>query len=58
MKLSGKTKVLLTGFTGQVGSEIAATLPPNYELVLARREGEEFLDLANFAAYRNTNFRI
>jgi dTDP-4-dehydrorhamnose reductase len=52
MKLSGKTKVLLTGFTGQVGSEIAATLPPNYELVLARREGEEFLDLANFAAVR------
>lgn len=52
MKLSGKTKVLLTGFTGQVGSEIADRLPPNYELILARREGEEFLDLSNFAAVR------
>lgn len=47
-----KPKILLTGFTGQVGSEIAATLPANYELILARRANEEFLDLTDVAAMR------
>jgi dTDP-4-dehydrorhamnose reductase len=45
-------KVLLTGFTGQVGSDLLLSVPPGYEVVCAKRPGEEFLDLTDFAALR------
>ena len=41
-----RKKVLLTGFNGQVGGELAKLLPNSYELVLAKL-GNERLDLKN-----------
>lgn len=47
-----KRKILLTGFTGQVGSDLLKIVPPGYEVVCARRHGEDFLDLTDAAALR------
>ncbi len=44
----GKKRVLLTGFNGQVGGELAKLLPSSYELILAK-QGNDRLDLRNTA---------
>lgn len=52
MGQSNGKKVLLTGFTGQVGTDLLQSVPAGYEIVCAKRPGEEFLDLTDSAALR------
>lgn len=47
-----KHRILLTGYTGQVGTELVHHLPSDYELFLAKDKNGEPLDLRHFDKLR------